>query len=246
MPGQRNDQEDQQARTRVPAPQVPHVPIEQQENKDNAEREDDSDEPLGEHIKSTGCGKAPGGRARRLWLAEGDPEQQHGETEPQADNHVGNEDPRVNENAKRGQQNQGRIEAGHIGIEEAGTALVDHQEQGECSDGQRQAGGPILGPKESEAGCHAPVQERSLFEVTDTVGVEGNPVMPRDHFPRHFGMHRVGIIQQRRTEKRKAPIEQQPKTDEREHYFLWCWDGWLRSSQILQRSSGYPEGLLRR
>ncbi len=63
MPRQRNDQEDQQAGNRVPAPQVAHVPIEQQEDKDNTEREDDADEPFGEHIESTSCGKAPGGRA---------------------------------------------------------------------------------------------------------------------------------------------------------------------------------------
>ncbi len=43
------------------------------------QREDDSDEPLGEHIESTRRGEAPRGRARRLWLLERDPEQQHGE-----------------------------------------------------------------------------------------------------------------------------------------------------------------------
>ena len=36
--------------------------------------------------------------------------------------------------------------------------------------------------------------------------------MPRDHLPRHFGMHRVRIIQQRRTKKRKAPIKQDPQS----------------------------------
>ena len=56
--------------------------------------------------------------------------------------------------------------------------------------------------------------------------------MPRDHLPRHFGMHRVGIIQQRRTEKRKAPIEQQPKTGKREDYFLRCY-GWLRTRESM-------------
>jgi len=35
--------------------------------------------------------------------------------------------------------------------------------------------------------------------------------MPRDHFPRHLSMHRIRIIQQRRTQKREAPIKQHPQ-----------------------------------
>ena len=53
--------------------------------------------------------------------------------------------------------------------------------------------------------------------------------MPRDHFPRHFGMHGVGIVQQRRTEKGKACIEQKPQSGKREDYFLLCSDSGLRS-----------------
>jgi hypothetical protein len=99
----------------VPASQVPHIPIEQQEDDDNGEREDDSDEPLGEHVEGTRCGKAPGGRAGRLFLLQRDPEQQHGSAKPQADDHIGNDDAGVNENAEGRQQDQRRIEAGGIG-----------------------------------------------------------------------------------------------------------------------------------
>ena len=47
----------------MPAPQMAHIPIQQQEDEDNTQWEDDSNEPLGEHIEGTSCGKAPGGCA---------------------------------------------------------------------------------------------------------------------------------------------------------------------------------------
>jgi hypothetical protein len=43
--------------------------------------------------------------------------------------------------------------------------------------------------------------------------------MALDHFPRHFSVHGVSIIEQRRTEEGKAGIEQEPKSGEREDYF---------------------------
>ena len=150
---------------------------------------------------------------------ERDPEHQHGDAKPQADDHIRKNDVGVNENAEGGHKYQGGIEAGHIGGEQAASGDIHRQEKTKRIDRERQPGGPILGPKESEAGCHAPVQQRSLFEVANTVGVEGNPVMPHNHFPRNFGMHRVGIVQQRRTEKRKACVEKQPQTGKGEDDF---------------------------
>jgi hypothetical protein len=43
--------------------------------------------------------------------------------------------------------------------------------------------------------------------------------MALDDFPRHFGVHGVGIIEQRRIEEGKAGVEQEPKNGEREDYF---------------------------
>ena len=63
MPGHRNRQEDQQAGERMPAPQMAQVPVEQQKDEDNAQREDDSDESLGEHIEGASRGETPGRRA---------------------------------------------------------------------------------------------------------------------------------------------------------------------------------------
>jgi hypothetical protein len=43
--------------------------------------------------------------------------------------------------------------------------------------------------------------------------------MARDHFPGNLGVHRVGIIQQRRPDERKACVEQEPEAGKREDYF---------------------------
>ncbi len=147
--------------------------------------------------------QSPTRSARRLWLLNRDPEQQHGQRKPQADDDIGNDDARVNENAEGSRQYQRGIEAGGFGSEQAASSLVYHQKQCQRGDSQRQASGPILRPKDSEAGRHAPVHEGSLFEIADAIGIERDPFMARDHFPRHLGMHRVGIIQQRRAEQGK-------------------------------------------
>jgi hypothetical protein len=53
-----------------------------------------------------------------------------------------------------------------------------------------------------------------------------------DHFPGHFGVHGVGIIQQRRMEEGKAGVEQDPKSGYCEDDLLLCSDGGLRSRMV--------------
>src|SRR6267154_5130444 len=212
MPRRRNREKDQNAGKRMPPPQVSQVPTKQQEDKNNPQREHYADEPLGEHIERATSSEAPRSRPRRPRLVKGDPEQQHSERKPQAHDHVGKEDMAVNENPKRSNQDQRRIEPSDRRIEEARTAEVNRHEKSKRIDRQRQPRRPILGAKNTKAGSHAPIQQRSLLQVADAVRVERNPVMPRDHFPRHLSMHRIRIIQQRRTQKREAPIKQHPQS----------------------------------
>ncbi len=61
MPRQRDQQEDEHAGKRMPAPQLAHIPIEPQENDDNGKRKNNANEPLGEHVEGACCGKAPRG-----------------------------------------------------------------------------------------------------------------------------------------------------------------------------------------
>ncbi len=94
----------------MPPPQVPQVPVKQQEDENNSHREHNPDEPLGEHIERTTSSEAPRSRPRRLRLFKRNPEQQHGERKPQAHDHVGKKDMAVKENPKRSNQDQCRIE----------------------------------------------------------------------------------------------------------------------------------------
>ena len=59
--------------------------------------------------------------------------------------------------------------------------------------------------------------------------------MPRHHFPCNFGMHRVGVIEQRWTEKRKACVQQKPEAGDREdsHHVIV-------SVKTLIVSAGFP------
>jgi hypothetical protein len=49
--------------------------------------------------------------------------------------------------------------------------------------------------------------------------MERDPVLPLDHFARHLGVHRVGIVQQRRSEEGEACVEQEPETGKGENDF---------------------------
>ena len=70
--------------------------------------------------------------------------------------------------------------------------------------------------EEFEAGSHGPVEERGLFEVTDAVGVEGDPVVAEEDFASDFGVDGVGVVEQRWGEEGEAGIEKQPQSEDDE------------------------------
>ncbi len=70
--------------------------------------------------------------------------------------------------------------------------------------------------EELDACCHAPVEERGLLEVADTVGVERGPVVAEEHLAGDFGVDGVGVVEQRRSEQGEAGVEGEPKGEEDE------------------------------
>ena len=70
--------------------------------------------PLVSTLRAHAAAK-PQAVAREGRLLERDPEQQHGEAEPEANDHVRNKDAGVDEDAERSEQDQRRVEAGHVG-----------------------------------------------------------------------------------------------------------------------------------
>lgn len=73
-----------------------------------------------------------------------------------------------------------------------------------------------MGAEEFEAGSHAPVEERSFFEVADAVGVEGDPVVAEEHFACDFRVDRVCVIEERWGEEGEAGVEGEPEEEDGE------------------------------
>src|SRR5438270_810110 len=69
-PGSGNQQENQKAGDGPQFQQMAQVAGHQEENKDGADGKNQSNEALGEHIQSHGCGDTPAQPARRLFLLQ--------------------------------------------------------------------------------------------------------------------------------------------------------------------------------
>ena len=73
-------------------------------------------------------------------------------------------------------------------------------------------GGEGVEAEDFEADGDEPVGERSLFEVTDAVDVEGHPVSGEGHVAGGAGVGGVGVVEQRRGEERgEEEDSQRPK-----------------------------------
>ena len=77
--------------------------------------------------------------------------------------------------------------------------------------------------EEFEACGYRPVEERSFFEVTDAVGVEGDPVVAKEHFAGDLGMDGVGVVKEWWGEEGEAGIEEEPDGDEDEAVAARLW-----------------------
>ncbi len=55
--------------------------------------------------------------------------------------------------------------------------------------------------EESEGDGVEPVGQRGLFEVTDTVDVEGDPITGQGHVARCAGVGAIGVVEQGRGEE---------------------------------------------
>ena len=97
-----------------------------------------------------------------------------------------------------------RIKPRRVGAEEAAARGIGNEKERKRKKRERQSRRPILGAEGAKAKRHAPIHERSFFEVADAVGVERDPVMPDRHLARHLRVHGIGIIQKRRAEEGKA------------------------------------------
>ena len=136
-------------------------------------------------------------------------------SEPEADHGVRDEDAREEEDAEAGKQDDRRIEAYAGAAEETTGEGLKKQREREDGQRKRDAGGGgerAWGSSAEERGelhaCgHGPVHQRRFFEVADTVGVERDVVVAEEHFTGHFGVDRVGVVEQRRCEQGEGRVE---------------------------------------
>ena len=155
-----------------------------------------------------------GGPVLGLGCLFGEPVAEEREGEPEAEVGVGDDDAGEDEDAEAGEQNETSVEARSRGVECAPGEAFEHQSEGEDGEGEWKARSSSVDAEEFVAEGHAPVEEWGFFEVADTVGVEGDPVVAEDHLAGDFGVDGVGVVEERRGDEGEAGVEDEPEDDE--------------------------------
>jgi hypothetical protein len=157
-----------------------------------------------------------------LWLVGlfGEPVAVEGEGEPEADHCIWDGDAGEDEDAEAGEEDEAGVEAGSgagfrslKATEGAAGEGFDDECQRENCECEWETGGGGADAEEFEAGGHAPVEERGLFEVADTVGVEGDPVVAEEHLAGDLGVDGVGVVEQWWGDEGEACVEEEPESE---------------------------------
>ena len=67
-----------------------------------------------------------------------------------------------------------------------------------------------------EARGHGPIEERSLLEVADAVGVESDPVVAEEDLAGDLGVDGVGVVEQRGGDESETGVEDEPEREQDE------------------------------
>ena len=196
VPRRGHGQEEQDSARRAHPPDAPPTASQQHEGEENPQREDDPDEPLGEHRQRHP--RVEDVSPTRIDLPEIDPQEaveRHGQKERQHD--LGDHDPREEVDAKPDADGQAGVQARPIPAHPA-AEIINGQDQEDRAQGQRQPGRELRNAEDFVRRGHRPIHERGLLQVTDAVDVERDPVTALDDLAGRLGMRRVGVVLQRR------------------------------------------------
>jgi hypothetical protein len=171
--------------------------------------EDETDQAFGEDVESAGSSEAPAGEAGRLGALEGVEEESQAEDQPETNENIRDQETGEEIGPRGDAGSEGRIEP-CVFAKDAAAQKVNRNKESQYAYSERQPSGPIVYSKNFEARGHGPVQEGRLFQVTDAIDVESDPVVTEHHFAGGFGVDGVGVIQKRRPKKGSA-IGGQPK-----------------------------------
>ena len=181
---------------------TPAAPIscEQQVRNSGEEEKDRSHQPLGQHGQRQ---RRPGQvKAGGFLIFQSDEKIVKSKGQQQAKQDFGDENAGEQKNSHAGQNAEGRIKCRALAI---GATAPGPSQNGEAKhpQGEGQMGGEYIESEEVVIGGGQPIGQRRLFQVTDAVHFQRNPVTAAGHI---LGSSRVGsicIIQQRRREERR-------------------------------------------
>ena len=91
---------------------------------------------------------------------------------------------------------------------------VNREKKRKHGQRERQAGGPVVGPKDLHAAGGHPVHQGWLVKEADAVDVGRDVVMPLHHLTRRLDVDRIHIVQQPRREQ-AAEMQHAPEQDQR-------------------------------
>ena len=168
---------------------------ENQVQADRARRKYQTDQTLRQNIQSASRRETPASEPRRCFFLERAKKKVVPDGQPQANQHVGNEESRKDVGADGGRQDYSRVESPELTVR-VPAQPVGCQQQRQHAQHERQARTPVADPENTVAGGQAPIHQRSLFQVADAVGVHRHPIVTDQHLPRSFGMDGVHVIEQ--------------------------------------------------
>ena len=119
-----------------------------------------------------------------------------GKGQQQSQQDFGNEDAGEQEDARTGENAEGGIESRAVSISAAAPG-PGQDGQTEYPQGERQMGGEYIESEEAVVGRRQPVRQRWLFQITDAIHFQRDPVAGARHGLRGVRVVGVGVIQQR-------------------------------------------------
>jgi hypothetical protein len=182
---------------------------EKKKQKNDGAGKDYADKSFGKNAESDEGGDAPAGKKRGLFGLPAVEEEIEGESDPQADGDVWDENAREEVRTAGSQKDDGGPETGLRG--EKATAKEKKKESyRQDAKVKKEASAPGVGAEKRHTRGHAPIREGSLFEVADAVFVQGHPVVAEEDVAAGVGVGSVHIVLKGRSEK-SGTVDGEPK-----------------------------------
>ncbi len=189
-PGRRyRGEQDEPADPVQPAPQTP-IPLQQGVDQQHRAGQDDPDQSLGQH-RERECDprrEHPGALlAGGRIVALGDEQASQADAHPEGDARIEGEDLRIQHVGCAAAEHRGAIQPAHRAAEAQPHVADEHNAQEPGHRGP-EAGRPLVDAEDRIRRRGDPVLQGGLLEILDAVQPRRDPVAPRNHLARDFGV----------------------------------------------------------